>query len=197
MKSEVRVFPGKFKHPGLAQSGSAPALGAGGRGFKSLNPDQTRLIGGSNNELGLHQPVFFRGIAKRSKARSFDVRIPWFESRYPCHFTTTKIMTKTNAFDKDPKKGAVKALKAVIMIAIIQSVRSQEGTDAVKRKTLKVKVAEFKLLMEGNISTFTIDRLLELAQRSGLSFSFESKTTRQKQIRLAMRLEPSVKGKAT
>ena len=28
---------------GIAQSGSAPALGAGGRGFESLCPDQVRL----------------------------------------------------------------------------------------------------------------------------------------------------------
>ncbi len=105
-------------------------------------------------------------------------------------------MTDTSAFDKDPSKAAAKMFKAAIMIAIIQFLRAQQTTDAVKRKTLKLKASEFKLLMEGNLSTFTIDRLLELAQRSGLSFSFESKTTRQKQSRLTMRLEPPVKGKS-
>ncbi len=139
---------------------------------------------------------FSRGIAKSVKARSFDVRIPWFESRYPYHNLKRKFMTDTSAFDKDPSKAAAKMFKAAIMIAIIQCLRAQQTTDAVKRKTLKMKASEFKLLMEGNLSTFTIDRLLELAQRSGLSFSFESKTTRQKQSRLTMRLEPPVKGKS-
>ena len=35
-------------HRGMAQSGSASALGAEGRGFKSLCPDQSFFIGRTN-----------------------------------------------------------------------------------------------------------------------------------------------------
>ena len=34
-----------IKKRGVAQLASAPALGAGGRGFKSLHPDQTKFNG--------------------------------------------------------------------------------------------------------------------------------------------------------
>ena len=39
--------PTNFFKRGLAQSGSAPALGAGGRVFKSLNPDHFKNSGES------------------------------------------------------------------------------------------------------------------------------------------------------
>ena len=52
----------------LAQFGSAPALGAGGRGFESLNPDH------------------FFGASPSGKAAVFGTAMRWFESSRPSQF---------------------------------------------------------------------------------------------------------------
>ncbi len=43
MARSMRIMPPRNEFRGIAQSGSAPALGAGCRGFKSLYPDQIYL----------------------------------------------------------------------------------------------------------------------------------------------------------
>ena len=59
----------------VAQFGSAPDLGSGGRRFKSCRPDQKNII----NNIG---------VWPSGKATVSGSVIPWFESRLPCQRKT-------------------------------------------------------------------------------------------------------------
>lgn len=89
---ESRTF--SHQKRGVAQSGRAPALGAGGRGFKSLRPDQYEQGVVSFNsqpfifwryayvtckKMGMHKKV---PVHKTAQALSFLVAPQGFEPRY-------------------------------------------------------------------------------------------------------------------
>ena len=61
----VRIIPRPILR-GMAQPGSAPALGAGGRGFKSLCPDQCGVSPGHYLEM---RPELSRTEQRPSKLR--------------------------------------------------------------------------------------------------------------------------------
>ncbi len=73
-----------------------------------------------------------------------------------------------NALEDTPAEAANMKVRAELLIAIQERVRKQKGTQAEKAERLGVTQPRLNDLLRGRIDKFSVDSLVNIADRAGL-----------------------------
>ena len=77
-----------------------------------------------------------------------------------------------DALEDTPEGAANMKVRAEILIAIQERVRKQKGTQAEKASRLDVTQPRLNDLLQGRIDKFSLDSLVNIAERAGLRIDF-------------------------
>jgi len=81
---------------------------------------------------------------------------------------STKFKSVWDALENTPEEAANMKVRAELLIAIQEQVRNQKGTQSEKAERLAVTQPRLNDLLRGRIDKFSLDSLVNIADRAGL-----------------------------
>ena len=86
---------------------------------------------------------------------------------------STKFKSVWDALENTPEEAANMKVRAELLIAIQEQVRNQKGTQSEKVERLAVTQPRLNDLLRGRIDKFSLDSLVNIADRAGLRIDLQ------------------------